>query len=539
MAEEDLIFGKNRHMFGGISPSNMKKFAATQMIGKTVPTIIAELPDNTVINGQTLCTVAGAIIRRKTTGYPVDEFDGDAVMTITSSGNYIDNNAPKGELYYAAFPYTTQGVYNRSHKNRAFYRHTDARYIFGYDLDLKDPNPSTRVTYPSDTSNSNYTNAYMNFTTGAFNYGDWPSEAGSMFMPKPCLLSSAGQVICYLNQNDYTKQVSGAAAPSSGNAMMEWPKIYTKRYVENGVYKFRCSDTKLNDDWDCWCNYDINNNEIDHFYTAIYPGRNNNGTIVSRTGLAPSADFLPILDAGMSTFDRVRKRATDIGNGWDLDLLSDRLLINDLLVMMAKTTDLRTAYGWGASMDISSGNYLINGTMNSKGLFWGSQIIDKTTSTNVAQGVKVFGMEHWWGNIYRAIAGFLVDTGVIKVKYTSGTHDGSTATGYNSSGDGYLTLADLSDYTDYVGSYIGFISSAINTPAGRIPIGKNGSLSTYECDQFNYFHSTSANDIKFAEVSFSGTSASNYGPFHIKATVSVNGKDSYCGASLSYKPVKE
>ena len=28
MAEEDLIFGKNRHFFGGIEPSNMLAFTA-------------------------------------------------------------------------------------------------------------------------------------------------------------------------------------------------------------------------------------------------------------------------------------------------------------------------------------------------------------------------------------------------------------------------------------------------------------------------------------------------------------------------------
>lgn len=33
MAEEDLIFGKNRHFFGGIEPSNMRKFTASYHSG--------------------------------------------------------------------------------------------------------------------------------------------------------------------------------------------------------------------------------------------------------------------------------------------------------------------------------------------------------------------------------------------------------------------------------------------------------------------------------------------------------------------------
>ena len=53
MAEEDLIFGKNRHMFGGIEPSNMKKFRITN--NGTSVKIAIQLPDDTIIDGQTLC----------------------------------------------------------------------------------------------------------------------------------------------------------------------------------------------------------------------------------------------------------------------------------------------------------------------------------------------------------------------------------------------------------------------------------------------------------------------------------------------------
>ena len=78
MAEEDLIFGKNRHFFGGIEPSNMLAFSVAVESG--VVKVTATLPNDTVVNNQTLCTVEGAIIRRKTTDYPKDEFDGDTTM---------------------------------------------------------------------------------------------------------------------------------------------------------------------------------------------------------------------------------------------------------------------------------------------------------------------------------------------------------------------------------------------------------------------------------------------------------------------------
>ena len=48
MAEEDLIFGKNRHFFGGIEPSNMQAFSVA--VGSGVVKVTATLPNDTVYN---------------------------------------------------------------------------------------------------------------------------------------------------------------------------------------------------------------------------------------------------------------------------------------------------------------------------------------------------------------------------------------------------------------------------------------------------------------------------------------------------------
>ena len=36
MAEEDILFGKKRHLFGGIEPSNMKKFEVYYRDGNVI-----------------------------------------------------------------------------------------------------------------------------------------------------------------------------------------------------------------------------------------------------------------------------------------------------------------------------------------------------------------------------------------------------------------------------------------------------------------------------------------------------------------------
>lgn len=121
MAEEDLIFGKNRHFYGGLEPSNMLLFQANQAIENGDPVIKLQctLPNDTVYEGQTLCTVAGAVIKRKALDYPADEFDGQLVADVKESGDIFDTSVQNGDTYYyAAFPYTTQGVYNRNPVNR-------------------------------------------------------------------------------------------------------------------------------------------------------------------------------------------------------------------------------------------------------------------------------------------------------------------------------------------------------------------------------------------------------------------------------------
>lgn len=616
MAEEDLIFGKNRHFFGGIEPSNMQAFSA--VISGNYIQITATLPEDTIVDGQTLCTVAGCVIRRGTTDYPKNEFDGELVTDISASTTFIDTGAASdGTYYYAAFPYTTQGVYNRNTANRVVINEPEAMvafsaasvynsstdtasivltaelpsrvagavirksttqyptsesdgdefatitesgditdtdveigvtyyysafpytstgaynrsesnrcsvtaakftYLFGYDLVKATSSPTGRVTYPSDVDNADYIPAAMNYTSSVFDYGSWPSTPGEKFMPRPCMLTYAGVVDHYLDPDDYTKQEDGSTASSvastsfGGNAMIEWPKIYTKRWEDSdGTYHFRCCDIKLDDDYECWCNYDINNNEIDHFYTPIYFGSLVSSKLRSISGQSNSVSTTA---ANEVTY------ATANGDGWYTEVLADRLLIQDLLVMMARSTDCQTAYGYGYAKSSNSAA-IGQGTMNTKGMFWG----DSAGS----YGVKVFGMENWWGNLWRRTAGYINAAGTQKVKLTQGTHDGSTATDYNTDGSGYISLSDATPS----GTSGGYISSMNTEAFGRIPVVASGSSSTYECDGM-YFATSSA---YYASFGGNWHYALLVGPFFVDLYVTASSSNSYLGAALSCKPL--
>ena len=339
MAIEDIIWAKNRHMFGGIAPSNMIQFTASvSSVDNSKVTITAQPPEKTVVDGQTVCTVGGFVIRKKADGYPVNEFDGELVVKKTESGisTITDTITPGMPMYYAAFPFSKQDVYNRSAKNRVAVNTSiihNATYFYGYDLDTADSNPDTRVSYPSDVDNVNYTAAESN------DLKTWDIEPGTKFMPRPCMLNLDGTVLEYLDPNDYTKTVGGYDSQVSNtaggaSAMMEWSKIYTKRWEENGVYHFRCSDIKIDDDYECWCNYDSDDNEVDHFYTGIYCSGE-----YAINGFNSALSLM----SGVQNTDSYNRARTIVGNtgaGWMIEHISEHLLILDLLTMLGGSTNL-------------------------------------------------------------------------------------------------------------------------------------------------------------------------------------------------------
>ena len=390
---------------------------------------------------------------------------------------------------------------------------TFREYLYGFDLTIADSNPATRVTYPSDVENSGFAKAVMNFG-GAFSYGSWPSTPGEKFMPRPCMLRFNGTVDYYLNPNDYTKKADGnnsdvANMNYGGNAMMEWPKIYVKRWESNGVYHFRCSDMKVDSDYECWSNYDKNNKEIPHFYTPIFFGSKDGSNRLR--SISGQSNF--VSNTAQTEVTYAKNNGADI---WYTEVLSDRDLVNDLLTMMFKSTDLQATAGYGVC---SASAAIAPGSMNTKGLFWGAG--DKTS------GVKVFGMENWWGNIFRRIAGWCISGGTQKVKLTRGTKDGTTVGDYNFDGNGYKTISSVNLTRS------GYISKMKTEPFGRFPMEANGSTTTFEADQV---WADSGNGY-YAYVGGRWNIGLNCGPFCANLFNEPSSTDTRIGAALSCKPL--
>jgi hypothetical protein len=303
-------------------------------------------------------------------------------------------------------------------------------------------------------------------------------------MPRPCLLSQDATVYKYLNPSDYTKDVDGndVTAYLNGttgtyNAMVEFgkngKKIWYKIVPDEGddssatVY---IADKQVDSDFADWAFHNSSGVSVDHFYMHIYGGCVVDSTLRSISGKAPSQNTTMANEIAYAQANNQNSKKE-----WYIDVEADTILITLLLMLLGKSTDTQTTYGQGNCKGyVGASDYgLINsGTMDTKGMFWGD-----TTGNKV--GVKVFGIENWWGNQWRRVAGDVMLNGVTRmVKLTWGTEDGTTVTGYNTDSTGYINLGAVGGS----GTRGGYISKVKYDKNGLYAHTASGSSTTKYCD---------------------------------------------------------
>lgn len=391
---------------------------------------------------------------------------------------------------------------------------------YGFHINGSDSDPSTRVTYLADAVGM--TPVKMNFTDGVFSYGSW---GDAFFMPRPCMLKTDGTVDYYLDEDDYSKKADGVTASDianvdyDGNAMMEWGNgtdlIWWKIVPDKGdntsasVY---VTNYQADGEYRCLNFTDINNDVKQHFYTPIY-----NGSLDSNNKLR-SISGQSVMRSKTASAEMGYAKAN--GENYEIEQYVDRLLINILLILISKSTDIQGVFGSGASsLSGSETNLLQTGTMDSKGLFWGE---------NTGKlGVKVFGMENYWGNQWRRTAGYILANGVAKVKLSPSKKDGSKVLGYNTDGTGYIEISSVAPS----GTSGGYIKTMIFSKNGMTPLSTDGSSSTYYADGCWYNNSITA----FARFGGSLSVGLRCGAFYVYLNDDAGSAGWYLGASLSYK----
>ena len=387
--------------------------------------------------------------------------------------------------------------------------------IYGIHINPNESDPSDAVTYLKDAVGM--TPAAMGSTS--FNYGSWQD---AFFMPRPCMLKYDGTVDYYLNPNDYSKKTDGTVSNVGdyyydGNAMMEWPLIWWKYEAgqAEGEGYFFVSNRRVDDTYNCWCNYDCNNKIINNFYTAIY-----NGTGTEK--LRSLSDVQLTSENGNGGTTGQQEIARAIANNttakveWYIDLWADRLLITGLLYLMGKSLNLQAVFGRGLDTGgQTTKEAYVTGTLNDKGLFWG----DTASGDNA---VKVFGMENFWGCVWHRTAGLFGTSTGYAYKLTHGTVDGSTATSFGTNTNGYISVSATQPEE-------GYVNKMFFDKHGILPSATGGSSSTYYSDYF----------IEGTGFSTVGGSSINsfYCGFAMNLSPSINVVFWSVAAALSCKPL--
>ena len=563
--------------------------------GNMQATLSWELQD-TVIDGQKICTVAGVVIRRSTERYPKNELDGDLVIKSTDmEGTYTDTGLTNGTTYYyKAFPYSDHNIYGRDnyhakgsvtpseaahiiinfpsavngetvtakkgdveetatvagdHANIAVYE-TGTWDVCGIDVEVNalgesvttdgtvfafhysegDSDPAS-ADYPAGYDNYGWTPFAMNLSTGVPNYGSWDpaginADKLAWFYPKSCMLKYDGTVAYYLDENDETKKADGTASDVAntafdGNAMIEWGQAGRRHYWKlmpdsgNDGFTFIIANAEV---LGCkpWNHYDENGNVNRHFYEAKYFGSNISSKLRSISG---QSNF--VSNAGTTEITYALANNPTGMHIWETGVYIDTTHFGLCCYLIGKSLNVQTTIGTGRT---ASGNSsaIGQGTMNGKGMFYG-----KSDGT---EGVKAFGVENPWGNLYRRIRGLVAVNSTYKVKLTYDTTDGSEATGYNTDGTGYISAGNLGTYGSWV--YPKHMLVRENTLLAGLT---GGSETTYYCDG-TYI---TASGTFYALVGGYWSYAGRDGAFYVNLSNAVSDTDPSIGAALSCKPLAE
>lgn len=490
-------------------------------------------PNDTINSyGQILSSWSGTIITCKENSYPENYDDGILVLNSKVKNQYGNAefiyDVPQDisditTLKFRAFPYSTNDVYNKDTRN-CF----DETFIYEFLYDSKNSNTKGCITKPIGCMNENFTPAKMDYDKNKFDYGSWKNTF-IMDLVRPCMLynqnakdaegnSLCGQVMEYLDPEDYSKTIDGnsshiADESCNANAMAQWDisRLWFK-IVEYLPKKYHCyvANKKVDNNYKNFLQYDCDGNIKKYYYNAMFDACIINGVARSLSGKAPAVN---------ATGDAQLAAAQANGKGYDAS--EERFIVarNILLMLMSETTDAQTAFGTGRQSGGSNQNYnqLASGQLNDKGGFHGD-------SNNGC--VKVFHSENPWGNVWKILQGFILVNGVVCLKFTPNTNDGSTATAYNKTGSGYINTGITISGTS--GGYISSI--ALAGDYAFVPTVVSGSSSTFIPDGCWFNNSI----IGFARFGCCSGDGLLVGAFALYLIDVLSDSIWYFGFSLSY-----
>lgn len=324
---------------------------------------------------------------------------------------------------------------------------------YGMVIDNNIDDPEQMITYIG--KNAGYRPCKNVFEKGYYQYTDYGDWKDAFFMPRPCYVAPNGSVLMYSKRDDVTKQENGAdteflTATTAdrfgvrGNMMVEFPKIFYKVHhdLETDKGYVFIADRRLDKDFVCYANIDADDHEIDHFYMAMFESFldtsiSNKWTWRSKANANVKSYPSTYAQAILRDYTYALNNNEGDSKIWLPGLYCDRVLIDYLLLLIAKTTDLQAAFGSGYGVTTSAGinNKVYKNAAQSYRTADTSSYKKSLGLFGASNGcVRVFGIENYWGNASERIWGKYTNGNAL-VKMTYGTYDGSTVIGYENSGN--------------------------------------------------------------------------------------------------------
>ena len=406
-------------------------------------------------------------IVRKENSIPSTITDGVTIVTLKQDNAndlsvrpYIDTTAQDGKLYY--YRLFISGVMNTQDNMRNSVSITvdltSSQHIYGFKIRKSESDPATRVEYTDD----NVAFTPMSVTTTSTNYGSWADSFIIKNTFRPVALTYDGVVDYELNHDDQTKKLDGTASDISnadyqGNMMVEVKKLYMYCYEDSEYEYCKIANYPVDSNYTSYAFVNDAGESVNQIYLPMFKGSNINNRLRSIADQAPQSATSGATEISLAQAN---------GEGWYIRSWSEWVLIQNLLILLGKSTDTQSVFGSGHQSGGSSAESLLTtGTLKNKGMFYG----DPATNSNVA--VKVFWLENWYGDRWDRTAGCIINstTNTICVKPSRPFNGNST--------NGYI---DTELYP--VGTSGGYISTMKMTKYGLIPKSISGSSSTYYTD---------------------------------------------------------
>ena len=328
---------------------------------------------------------------------------------------------------------------------------------YSYIIDFSKSDPASMITYADDSD-------------AAAMSTDWFDILGL----KLCVLKD-GKVLYYLNPNNVTKQINGAAADITtlGNdVMLEIPRMGTNcMWINQDKLKITITTAPNRAGYDYRAFSLHKYNDCDKIYIGRYHACLNNNKMYSSSGKTPMVS---------QTLAQHRTYATNRGTGYTDIGICDDILLQCLYLLIVKNFNSQSAVGRGIVDTNAKHN---TGEANTFGWLNGGS----SNRTNGNTAICCLGLENFWGNI------FVWEDGIIKTP-VSGNVSQQTITmaqyadQYNSNGSGYeiittQTYAQLANY--YQNGFMGRVAGVpkfIFLPNSSTVSASGRSESTYMCD---------------------------------------------------------